>query len=107
MDYASFLYSRMREEYDRHQNNTEAIVNSLQRTGPVITAAALILFVVVVAFAMSKIALLQQVGLGLALAVLIDAFFVRLFLVPAVMKLFGKANWYAPKWLARFKIKHD
>lgn len=107
MDYASFLYARMREEYDMGANNEEAILNSLQRTGPVITAAAVVLFVVVVAFATSKLALLQQVGIGLASAVLVDAFIVRLFLVPATMKLFGQANWYAPKWMSRFAIKHE
>lgn len=107
MDYASFLYARMREEYDKKPDNEEAILKGLQRTGPIITAAALVLFVVVAAFASSKLALLQQVGVGLASAVLIDAFVVRMFLVPATMKLFGKANWYAPKWMSRFAIRHE
>ena len=107
MDYASFLYARMREEYDARADNDAAILNGLQRTGPIITAAALVLFVVVAAFATSKLALLQQVGVGLGSAVLVDAFIVRLFLVPATMKLFGKANWYAPKWLARYAIRHE
>lgn len=107
MDYASFLYARMREEYDNGANNDEAVLLGLQKTGPIITAAALVLFVVVVAFAMSKLVILQQVGVGLASAVLIDAFIVRLFLVPATMKLIGRANWYAPKWMNRFAIRHD
>lgn len=106
MDYASFLYARMREEYDEGANSEEAILRGLQKTGPIITAAALVLFVVVVAFAMSKLAILQQVGVGLASAVLVDAFIVRLFLVPATMKLFGRSNWYAPKWMDRFAIRH-
>jgi uncharacterized membrane protein YdfJ with MMPL/SSD domain len=107
MDYASFLYARMREEYDKGASNNEAVVRGLQKTGPIITAAALVLFVVVVAFASSKLVVLQQVGVGLASAVLIDAFVVRLFLVPATLKLFGRANWYAPRWMSRFAIRHD
>lgn len=107
MDYASFLYARMREEYDAGASNDEAILRGLQKTGPIITAAALVLFVVVAAFALSKIALLQQVGVGLASAVLVDAFIVRLFLVPATMRLFGRSNWYAPKWMGRFTIRHE
>lgn len=107
MDYASFLYARMREEYDGGASNEEAILRGLQKTGPIITAAALVLFVVVAAFALSKLALLQQVGVGLASAVLVDAFIVRLFLVPATMKLFGRANWYAPRWMDRFAIRHE
>jgi len=107
MDYASFLYARMREEFDGGAHNEEAILRGLQKTGPIITAAALVLFVVIAAFALSELALLQQVGVGLASAVLIDAFVVRLFLVPATMKVFGHANWYAPKWMDRFSIRHD
>ena len=107
MDYASFLYARMREEYDNGVSNDEAILLALQKTGPIITAAALVLFVVIAAFALSKLVLLQQVGVGLASAVLVDAFIVRLFLVPATMKIFGRANWYAPKWMDRFAIRHE
>lgn len=107
MDYASFLYARMREEYDDGASSDEAILRGLQKTGPIITAAALVLFVVVAAFALSKLALLQQVGVGLASAVLVDAFIVRLFLVPATMKLFGRTNWYAPKWMDKFAIRHQ
>ena len=107
MDYASFLYARMREEFDKGASNDEAIALGLKKTGPIITAAALVLFVVIVAFAFSKLAILQEVGVGLASAVLVDAFIVRLFLVPATMKLFGRANWYAPKWMSRFSIRHE
>lgn len=107
MDYAVFLYSRIREEYDRTHDTTEAILSGLQLTGPLITQAALLLFVVVAAFASSQIAILQQIGVGLALAVLLDAFIVRVIFVPAIMKLFGDANWWAPKWLDRFSIKHE
>ncbi len=107
MDYAVFLYSRIREEYDKRGNTKKAILEGLAVTGPLITQAAVLLFVVVAAFASSKIAILQQVGVGLALTVLIDAFVVRVVFVPAVMQLFGRANWWAPKWLTKISIKHD
>lgn len=107
MDYAVFLYSRIREEYDRTKDTKEAILQGLALTGPLITQAAILLFVVVAAFASSKIAILQQIGVGLALTVLIDAFVVRIVFVPAVMQLFGKWNWWAPKWLNKISIKHE
>ena len=107
MDYSTFYYSRAREEYSRTGSNTKAILNGLVLTGPVISQAAILLFVVVIAFATSKIAFLQQVGVGLALAVLIDAFVVRIILVPAVMKITGKFNWYSPKFLKKLSIRHD
>ncbi len=107
MDYATFYYSRVREEYDRTGKTESAILDGLALTGPVITQAAILLFVVVIAFATSNIALLQQVGLGLALAVLIDAFIVRIILVPAVMKIMGRVNWYAPSFLQKRGIRHD
>ncbi|MBC7746460.1 MMPL family transporter, partial [Pedobacter sp.] len=107
MDYAAFLYSRMREIYDKTGDPHQAIIEGVHHTGPIITAAAGALFIVVIAFASSKIAMLQQVGIGLAVAVLVDAFLVRLFLVPAVMQLFGHTSWYAPKWIRRWQIRHD
>ena len=106
MDYSAFLYSRMREEYDVSHNPNDAILKSIEHTGGIITAAALLLFVVVAAFASSKIAFIQQVGIGLSLAVLLDAFVIRILFVPAVMRFFGHASWYAPKWLSRWEIKH-
>ena len=96
MDYAVFLYSRIHEEYEKDKNNTHAILHGLELTGPLITQAALLFFIVVAAFASSGIAMLQQIGLGLALAVLIDAFIVRIVFIPAVMKLLGRANWWFP-----------
>jgi len=107
MDYAVFLYSRMHEVYDQTGDPQKAIVSGVVKTGPIITAAALLLFVVVAAFATSRISLIQQIGVGLAVAVLVDAFFVRIFFVPAVMKLFGKASWWGPKWLKKITIKHE
>ncbi len=107
MDYAVFLYSRMHEVYDQTNDPERAIVGGVVKTGPIITAAALLLFAVVAAFATSRISLIQQIGVGLAVAVLVDAFFVRIFFVPAVMKLFGRVSWWAPKWLKDRTIKHD
>ncbi len=107
MDYAVFLYSRMHELYDTTHDANKAIVEGVVKTGPIITAAALLLFTVVAAFATSRIALIQQIGVGLAVAVLVDAFFVRIILVPAIMKLFGKASWWAPAWLKKLTITHE
>ncbi len=107
MDYSVFLYSRMHELYDQTGDPHEAIVGGVAKTGPIITAAALLMFVVVSAFATSHISLIQQIGVGMAVAVLVDAFFVRIFFVPAVMQLFGKASWWGPKWLKKITIKHE
>lgn len=107
MDYAVFLYSRMHEIYDKTGNYEKAVVEGMAKTGPIITAAALLLFVVVSAFAASRIAIIQQIGVGLAVAVLVDAFFVRTILVPAIMKLFGASSWWAPAWLKKMTIKHE
>lgn len=107
MDYAVFLYSRMQEVYDQTNDPTRAIVDGVTKTGPIITAAALLLFVVVASFTTSHIVIIQQIGVGLAVAVLVDAFFVRIFFVPAVMQLFGHRSWWGPKWLKKITIKHD
>lgn len=107
MDYAVFLYSRMHEVHDLTNDPKKAIVDGVTKTGPIITSAALLLFAVVAAFATSRIAIIQQIGLGLAIAVLVDAFFVRIIFVPAVMQLFGKTSWWAPKWLKKLTIKHE
>lgn len=107
MDYAVFLYSRMHEEFDKTGDHKKSIIQGVVKTGPVITAAALLLFAVVAAFATSRISIIQQIGVGLAVAVLVDAFFVRTIFVPAVMKLFGRVSWWGPKWLKKITIKHD
>lgn len=106
MDYTVFLYGRMREEYDKEPENTRAVLRGLELTGPIITQAAILLAVVVLAFGASNIAMLQQIGLGLAFVVLFDTFIIRIFLVPAIMRISGRANWWAPKWLKSVKIKH-
>ena len=100
MDYHVFLLSRIRERYDATKNNTEAVAFGIRSTGRLITGAALIMVAVFSAFATGDMAPLQQMGFGLAVAVLLDATIVRIILVPSSMKLLGNANWYLPKWLS-------
>ena len=101
MDYEVFLISRIREEYVRTGDNTEAVARGLAGTGRVITSAALIMIVVFLAFVASPVPSLKMLGLGLAVAILVDATIVRMVLVPATMALLGKANWWLPGWLDR------
>ncbi|MFD6280080.1 MMPL family transporter [Streptomyces sp. NPDC060209] len=103
MDYGVFLLSRMKEEYDRTGDSRLAVVTGVRRTSGVITAAALIIAVVFVAIGTSQITNSKMLGLGAALAVLVDATVVRGLLVPAVMRLGGRATWWAPAPLARFQ----
>ncbi|MGK5637495.1 MMPL family transporter [Streptomyces sp. URMC 126] len=104
MDYEVFLLSRIRERYLRTGDNTESVAHGLQRTGGIITAAAVIIAVVLVVFAISGVTLLKLLGVGLALAVVMDATLVRAVLVPAFMRLAGRVNWWAPGPLRRL---HD
>ncbi len=104
MDYEMFILSRMREEYDRTGDHVEAIAVGVQRTAGILTASAGVLAVVFVGFATSGVQLLKMFGVGLAVAVLVDATLVRGALVPAVMRLAGTATWWAPKPLRRL---HD
>ncbi|MBA3823625.1 MAG: MMPL family transporter [Ktedonobacterales bacterium] len=96
MDYEVFLLSRIKEQFDATGDNTHSVATGLQRTGWLITSAAVLLAVVVGAFATSRIIFIQEIGVGLALAVIIDATLVRALLVPATMRLLGKWNWWAP-----------
>ncbi|WNI15607.1 MMPL family transporter [Actinacidiphila sp. ITFR-21] len=102
MDYGVFLLSRIKEEYDRTGDHQASIVFGLKRTGGLITAAAVILAVVMVAIGTSRVANTKMLGLGIALAVLMDAMVVRTLLVPAVMRLTGRFSWWAPPPLRRF-----
>ena len=102
MDYEVFLLSRIREEWDRTGDNTQAVARGLQRTGRIITSAALLFVVVAGSFATSGISFIQMIGVGLAVAVVIDATLVRAFLVPATMRLLGRWNWWAPAPMLRF-----
>jgi len=97
MDYEVFLLSRMKEEYDRSGDNDQAIVAGLEKTGRLVTAAALLLAITFFAFATSGVSSIKLFGIGLAVAVLVDAFIVRVTLVPAFMKLAGDWNWWLPR----------
>jgi RND superfamily putative drug exporter len=99
MDYQVFLISRIREEYDKTKDNTEAVAYGLRTTAGIITGAALIMVAVFTGFAAGRLGPLQQMGFGLAVAVFMDATIVRTILVPATMRLLGDRNWYLPKWL--------
>ncbi|MGH2560391.1 MAG: MMPL family transporter [Thermomicrobiales bacterium] len=99
MDYHVFLLSRIREHYDQTGRNRESVAAGLQVTGKIITGAALIMVAVFVGFSLGRLVMLQQVGFGLAVAVLLDATVVRSILVPAAMSLLGNVNWYLPSWL--------
>jgi RND superfamily putative drug exporter len=99
MDYHVFLLSRIREHYDLTHNNRESVAVGLQSTGRIITGAALIMVAVFTGFASGQLVMFQQMGFGLAIAVLLDATIVRSILVPASMALLGDRNWYMPKWL--------
>ena len=101
MDYEVFLLSAVREQYDRTGDNRTAVSSGLAATARVITAAALIMVFVFGSFVMSDVRGLKLVGLGLAVAVAVDATIVRIVLVPATMELLGRANWWLPSWLDR------
>ena len=106
MDYELFLLSRIREEHIAGKSNVESVAIGLQRSARIITAAALLLAVVFAAFMTSGVTSIKMLGFGVSLAVLLDATIVRALLVPALMRLFGEFNWWAPKALRRFTITH-
>ena len=101
MDYEVFLLSRIKEEYDRSGDNQTSVAMGLERTGRIVTAAAALMAVVFLAFATSEITFIKIFGVGMALAVVMDATLIRAALVPAFMRLAGDANWWAPKPLRR------
>ncbi|MFL5796962.1 MAG: MMPL family transporter [Actinomycetota bacterium] len=101
MDYEVFLLSRIREEWLRTGDNVRSVALGLERTGPLVTAAAATLALVFIAFATSQVTFIKLLGVGLALAVIMDATLIRGTLVPAFMRLAGRANWWAPRWLRR------
>jgi RND superfamily putative drug exporter len=94
MDYEVFLLSRIKEAYDRTGRNTEATMEGVSATASVITSAALIMIVVFGAFAFARVLMVQFLGFGLAVAVLLDATLIRMVLVPAFMHLAGRWNWW-------------
>ncbi|MGD0700786.1 MAG: MMPL family transporter [Trebonia sp.] len=106
MDYEVFLVSRIRERYVATGDNTAAIASGLQRTGGVITSAALLLIVVIGMFSISSITFIKLLGVGMIVALVIDATLVRMMLVPAAMRLLGNANWWAPAPLRRLHSRY-
>jgi RND superfamily putative drug exporter len=104
MDYEVFLLSRIKEEHDNGSDTVRSVAMGLERTGRIVTAAAVLIAVVFVAFATSQVSFMKMFGVGLTLAILADAFLIRSTLVPAFMRLAGRANWWAPRPLRRF---HD
>ena len=105
MDYQVFLLSRMREEYERAGSETEAVAMGLEKTGGIVTAAAVLISLVFLAFLVSGISLDKAFGIGLSLAVLLDATLIRGAVLPAVMRLGGRATWWAPAPLRRLHAK--
>ena len=106
MDYELFLLSRIREEHMAGKSNIESVATGLQRSARIITAAAVLLAVVFAAFMISGVTSIKMMGFGVSFAVLLDATLIRALLVPALMRLFGESNWWAPKPLRRFTITH-
>ena len=110
MDYEVFLLSRIKEYWDAGYSNDDAVVHGLQRSGRIITSAALIVVAVFAGFVAGDLVVIKQVGVALAVTVLVDATLVRMLLVPATMTLLGRWNWWAPAPLARLysrlKIVH-
>jgi len=102
MDYEVFLLSRVREQWDLTRDNTAAVATGLQRTGGIITSAALLLVVVIGAFSTSGITFIKMVGVGMIIAILVDATVIRALLVPATMRLLGRFSWWAPRPMVRF-----
>jgi RND superfamily putative drug exporter len=106
MDYEVFLLSRIRERYDQTGDNTASVASGLQRTGGVITCLALLLIIVVGAFSASGITFIKLLGVGMIVALLVDATIIRVLLVPATMRLLGRANWWAPRPLRRLYARY-
>jgi uncharacterized membrane protein YdfJ with MMPL/SSD domain len=105
-DYEVFLLSRVREEWDRTGDNVEAVATGLQHTGRIITSAALLLIVVVAGFATGGVTVIKLIGVGMIVAIIVDATLVRALLVPATMRLLGRWNWWAPGPLGRFYARY-
>jgi uncharacterized membrane protein YdfJ with MMPL/SSD domain len=106
MDYHVFILSRIREAVDRGMSNDDAVAHGIKSTAGVVTSAALVMVAVFGSFALASDQLAKQIGVGLAVAILIDATIIRAVLLPATMKLLGARNWYLPKhlsWLPKFE----
>jgi len=101
MDYEVFLMTRMQEAWRRTQDNRTAVAEGLERSGRLVTGAAAIMISVFVAFGLARVVTIKALGIGMAVAVLVDATLVRALVVPALMRLLGRANWWAPRWTRR------
>jgi RND superfamily putative drug exporter len=99
MDYEVFLLTRMQEAWIRSGDNRTAVADGLERSGRLVTGAAAIMACVFLAFALASVVTIKSIGVGMAVAVIVDATLVRALVVPAVMRLLGRANWWAPRWL--------
>jgi uncharacterized membrane protein YdfJ with MMPL/SSD domain len=106
MDYEVFLLSRIRELYDETGDNTAAVAGGLQRTGGLITSLAFLLVIVVGLFSASGVTFIKLLGVGMIVALVVDATVVRVMLVPATMRLLGRANWWAPRPLRRLYARY-
>jgi RND superfamily putative drug exporter len=102
MDYEVFILTRTKEVWDRTRDNAEAVARGLERSGRIVTSAALVVVVVAASFAFADIVLIKALGVGMALAIALDATVVRALLVPATMRLLGRWNWWMPARLERF-----
>ncbi len=102
MDYEVFLLTRMKEVWDRTGDNVEAVAGGMERSGRIVTSAALIVVLVAGSFAFADIVLIKALGVGMAIAVALDATVIRALLVPATMRLLGRWNWWMPATLERF-----
>ena len=107
MDYEVLMLSRIHEEWEKTGDNTLAVANGLQKTGRLVTAAALIMMLVFAAQIFASVAIIKQFGLGLALAIFIDATLVRALVVPSTMRLMGTLNWWAPSFLQSKQTKQE
>jgi len=105
MDYEVFLLSRIKEEHDATGDTVAAVAAGLERTGRIVTTAAALLAIVFIAFATSEVSFLKLFGVGTALAILVDATLIRALLMPAFMRLAGRANWWAPAPLRRLHAR--
>jgi RND superfamily putative drug exporter len=105
-DYEVFLLSRVREEWDRSGENTTSVARGLQRSGRIITAAALLLIVVVAGFATGEMAFIKLIGVGMIVMLAVDATLIRALLVPAAMRLLGRWNWWVPGPLGGLYIRY-
>lgn len=107
IDYEVFLLSRVKEMCDSTSDSLQAVAAGVQRSGPIITNAALLIGIVLSAFAMGEVVFMKQIGLGLLMAVVVDATIVRMLLVPSTMRLLGRLNWWAPKPLLRIYARFN